>query len=35
VATDSDHSGSDVVFNSDDVDELEAWIQDRIESRDK
>ena len=33
VSTDSDDSGGDDVFNTDDPDELEYWIQDRIEER--
>ncbi len=29
VSADSDYSGSDVVFNTDDADELECWVQDQ------
>jgi hypothetical protein len=33
ISTDSDHSGGDLLFNTDDPDELESWIQDRAEQR--
>ena len=33
ISTDSDDSGGDDVFNTDDPDELASWIKNRIEER--
>ena len=33
VSTDSDDSGGDVVFNTDDPDELASWIKNHVEER--
>ena len=33
VSKDSNHSGGDDVFNTDDPDELESWIKNRVEER--